>query len=301
MFHVFLTLILQVSAQEMPFAGGRPDLISVNGEFAATPSLEESRAGFSVPVYKGERAIWSVQARGSALSLDHTRVIADRAFTIPKQFGEASIGGAVLIKGDERNQGGNVSVGSSGRQLLNQANSRFVSTTYFHQWKYPEGKSIYFFLSYSNNRSRFNNIPLPGIAYGVERAELRWMVGFPFASINWSPGLWRLNAMGSPFGAHAQAGYAFREPWQAFTSWGWAPRAYQNLAPDLDDERLLFEKKEWSTGIAFAPAPPLSISAAYVYQYDRRFFIGKSASDRTSSATMISDEGGAQIKVRWSF
>lgn len=301
MFHVFLALLLHAQAQEMPFAGGRPDLISVNGEFTSTPSVEESRTGFSVPIHKGESSVWSVQARGATVTLDKTRTIADRGFDLPKQFGEASLGTALLLKRDDFNQGGNVSVGSSGRRLLDEENSRFVSANYFAQWKYPEGKSIYFFLSYSNNRSRFNNIPLPGVAYGVEKEKLRWMVGFPFATVNWMPERWRFSAFGSPFGANAHAGYVLREPWQAVATWGWSPRAYQNLAPDIDHERLNYERKEWSLGAAFAPAPPVNLTIAYVYQYDRRFFIGKSASDRSSSATEIRDEGGAQIRARWAF
>jgi hypothetical protein len=301
MFQIFLSLILQVSAQEMPFAGGRPDLTSIQGEASSTPSLEESRASVSVPVFKGERTIWSAQMRGSALTLDRTRTIADRSFEIPKQFGEASLGGAVLVRGEELNQGGNLSVGSSGRSLWDEENSRFVSANYFAQWKYPEGKSIYFFMSYSNNRSRFNNIPLPGVAYGEERETLRWMVGFPFAFANWTPGPWRINAFGSPFGASAQAGYVLHGPWQGFASWGWSPRAFQNLAPDIDHERLLYEKKEWSLGAAYSPAPPISVSVAYLYQYDRRIFIGESASRRASSSSLIRDEGGVQIKARFAF
>jgi hypothetical protein len=259
-----------------------PGLTSLNAETAHTESIAESRLAVSVPVVKSETAVWSAGVRLLSLELDRERTIADRAFT-------------------DFSQGGNASAGSSGRKLFDDENQRAVSVNYFAHWKYPEGKSLYFFMSYSNNRSRFNNIPLPGVAYGSETRELRWMVGFPFASVNWSPGLWRLSAFGSPFGASTQLGYEFHKPWQAFVGWGWGPRSFQNLAPDVDDERLLYEKKEANAGVQWSPAPPIAFSAAYTYQYDRRFFIGQSATSRASSALLVADEGGALIKARWAF
>jgi hypothetical protein len=264
-------------------------------------SLTETRLQAAVPFYKSEKSIWSVSARGHALALGETLRLADRAFDIPKDFGSAELGLSANFPREKGGQGFNAGLGTTGRRLFESENSRAVSLTYFKEWKTAPDTSWYFLLSYSNNRTNFNNIPLPGVAYGLQRESLRIMAGFPFFFLSWMPRPWLLNSTLSPFSSNLDLGYMVSGPWQVMAAFAWQPRSFQNLAPDIDGERLMFDKKEAALGLRAAFGPLHSVSLAYVYQFDRRFFIGESITERKSSAADLDDAGGIQFKMRTAF
>ncbi len=294
-----LLFSLHLSAQEWPFLNSGK-ATSLNSDIASTDTLE-SRFGFVQPLSVTESQIWSAALRGQIISLPDSLVIADRGYTIPKDFGGADIGIGGAFPNPSGQQGFHASIGSTGRQLFNQNNSRTFTANYFREWKKDNGDAWYFLVNYSNNRTSWNGIPIPGFAYAINRQTYRLMLGAPFITASWSPGDWRIMLMGSPFAIFQQAAYVIHAPWQILTSVGWYPRSFQNLAPAIDNERLLFDKKEWSTGFAFAPAPPIAVSLLYVYHFDRRFFIGESVSQRKSSAVELADAGGVQFKLRFAF
>lgn len=277
---------------------------SIAAEYANTDgdvSLTETRLQAGVPIYKSERAIWSVHARGHALSLGRTLRIADRNFEIPKDFGSAEVGFGANFPRADVSRGFSATIGTTGRRLFDAENTRALSLTYFSEWKTAPDHSWYFLVSYSNNRTVFNNIPIPGFAYGYTQKSLRLMVGAPFAFVFWMPLPYVLNATLSPFSSSADLGYIIHGPWQAMTSVAWQPRSFQNLAPDIDKQRLLFDRKEATFGVRAMFGPFHSVSLAYVYQFDRRLFIGESLSKRASSAADLEDSGGIQFKLRTSF
>lgn len=299
----FFVSCTPVFAQDMPFTGVNPRGL-VAGEFATTGGkspYEESKLQLNVPVIKGEKSTWLATARGNLISLDDTMIIADRGYEIPKDFGGADVGFAASFPGEKVNRGFSASVGTTGRSLLDDDNSRVYSATYFSDWKAANGNSWYFFVSYSNNRTVFNNIPLPGVAYGINRETFRFMAGFPFVFVWWAPKPWMFTASASPFHTGVEGAYLLHGPWQFAAGGSWQPRSFQNLAPDINDERLLFDKKEWTIGPRMSFGPANSLSLMYVYQFDRRFFIGKSLTERNSTATELADAGGLQLKFRASF
>ncbi len=277
---------------------------SVAAEYSNTDngvSLTETRLQGAVPVFKSEKSIWSVTARGQALALGETLRIADRNLDIPKDFGSAEMGLAASFPRESGTRGFTASFGTTGRRLFDSANSRVITLNYFSDWKTSERTSWSFFLSYSNNRTFFNNVPLPGFAYAYQRESFRIMAGLPFAFISWMPRPWLLNAALSPFSSGADLGYMISGPWQAMASFNWAPRSFQNLVPDVDDERLMFDKKETALGVRAGFGPMHSVSLAYVYQFDRRFYVGQSLSSRSSTAADLDDSGGIQFKMRTAF
>ena len=275
---------------------------SVSAEWQQTGrDVTEARAGLSVPLHASERQVWSASLRGQLVSLSGSPLIADRAFRVPRQFGGADVGLTALFPRETSNQGASATIGATGRRLLHEGNARAVSLTYFHEWKRPDATSWYLFVAYANNRATLNNVPLPGFAYSVARESYRLLLGAPFLTASWTPGPWRLGAFASPFSAALNLGYVIRGPWQAQASAGWYPRSFQNLAPDVDGERLLYDKKEWSAGLAFQPAPPISVSLQYVYGFDRRLFVGRSVAKPRSDAADLADGGGLQFKARLAF
>lgn len=306
--YLFLALSLLASraqAQELPFLNpNAAKAVGVTSEITAVGgplSVDESRAGFSAPVYVGERSIWNLTARAQSIRLGQALPLADRGVDVPKHFGGADFGLAAQFPRENSNQGFSASIGSTGRRLFHDGNARAVTATYFHEWKLPSGNARYFLLSYSNNRTLLNGIPIPGFAYAFIKPTYRLIVGAPFFMWMWSPDPWRVQFFASPFSSAVQTAYVVRGPWQIQGSLGWYPRSFQNIVPDEDGERLLFDKKEWSLGGAFQPAPPISISLSYVYDFDRRLFAGQSVGKRRSGAVEIADAGGLQFKLRMAF
>lgn len=290
-------------AQDMAFLAA-PGKTSIAAEYSNTDkgtSVTETRLQAGVPVYRSEKSIWNVNARGQAVALGETLRINDRAYDVPKHFGGGEIGFGANFPRANGAQGFNASVGTTGRRLFESENSRILNLTYFSEWKTKPDTSWYFFLSYSNNRTSFNNIPLPGFAYGLQREGFRFMAGFPFVFVMWMPRPWLLNTSLSLFNANADVGYMIQGPWQAMATLNWQPRSFQNLAPDVDGERLMFDKKEAALGVRAAFGPAHSVSLAYVYQFDRRIFIGKSITEARSDRANIEDAGGIQFKMRTSF
>lgn len=294
---------VSVLAQDMSFlwSGRKTSIALEHSNTDGGTHLTENRLQFAVPVFKSEKSVWNVSLKGQHVHLGETLQIADRALDIPKDFGSGEVGFGANFPSEKVNRGFNASIGTTGRQLFNSENSRVVSLTYFSEWKTLTKNSWYFFLSYSNNRTTLNNIPLPGFAYGVKGENYNWLVGFPFVFFNWRPMPWIWTIFSSPFTSFTDVAYVVSGPWQVMTGLAWQPRSYQNIAPDVDDERLLFEKKEWTIGGRMAFGPFHSASLAYVYQFDRRFFVGESITERNSTATNLPDAGGVQLKLQTSF
>jgi hypothetical protein len=304
-FFVILLFSFSAMAQDMPVINsGIGKAVSVNidsADVGGDVGVSDDRFGLGVPLYMSESTSLAANFKGQSITLERSLVIPDRALVIPKNFGGADLGVSAYFTGAKVNQGFSGSIGTTGRKLFDSENSRSLSATYFREWKNGGGATWFLFLSYANNRSTLNNVPLPGMGYAKGGENYRYFIGLPLLYGSWNPERWRFVGVVSPFTASAQAGYVVREPWQVLSSVAWLPRSFQNIAPDVKDERLLYDKKEWSTGVAFNPAPPISASLLYVYQFDRRFFIGRSTSDRRSSALNLADGGGVQVKVRWVF
>ncbi|NJL25344.1 MAG: hypothetical protein HC902_09305 [Calothrix sp. SM1_5_4] len=178
----------------------------------------------------------------------------DTGQKLPKDFGGADLGFNGFFKAESGvDRGFTATIGSTGRRLFDNDNSRAVNLTYFSQWKLENGDSWHFFMTYSNNRTSFNGIPLPGLAYTVSRENYRLMLGFPFITANYNANPVSVNAFLSPFAAGLDAGYAIHGPLQTMTSIGWFPRSYQNIVPPED--RLIFEKKNGPPDCAWLTAP----------------------------------------------
>lgn len=296
----------RATAQEMPFmTSGATQNIGVGFEHSDTSHVmrvEEERGFINVPLWKGERDSFAAMVKGQRVTLGEHLVIGDRHLTIPRDFGSADINASWLRETESGTQHGlSAGIGVSGRSLTDGDESQSYSLNYFTKWKADNGNSWFFFLSYSNNRSTFNNIPFPGLAYGINGASYRVIVGAPFVMVAWFPRSYFFNMALSPFSASADAAVTVYQPIQATASFSWTPRSYQNITPNVDKERLLYDKKEWAAGAKASFGPATSIALLYIYDFDRRLFVGESLTKRRSNAVDLADSGGFAIRLRAAF
>lgn len=300
-------------AQEMSFLRGPEALKSVSVSFehqqlgsgaSSSPRrpIEEQKGSLQFPLLSRGTATYFAGISGHRVNAEEMIEIPDRHLSVAHELGamEFSLGWSEESLWEGRG-GAVVSVSDSGRYERLFSHDRSISATTFYEKKRSDGDSWFYFLNYSDNRTVLNKIPLPGFAYSFNRQSYKALLGLPFGFISWRSafGL-SLTAFASPFAANTELSYMATPPLYLFTSVAWSPRSFQNLVPKKD-ERFFYDKKEWNLGVRFVLSREISGSLAYVYGFDRRFFIGESFAERDSDQFQLSDAGGVQFKLRASF
>lgn len=262
--------------------------------------IEDQRGSLNIPVYTGTESGVSFIARGQRVELGERLQFTAADAEIPKEFGSADLG---LSWNKEDLAGNRVGVsatyGRAGTQLLSDGSLPVLAANLIVERKKLD-HSWFYFLSYSNNRTVLNNIPLPGIAYGFRGETYNGVFGIPFAFLMWRPGLFALSAGVSPFGASLDTGLRVIGPLQIFASGGWSPRSYQNLIKGSED-RLIFDKKDLGGGLRVTFGPVASVSVGYFHNFDRRLLLGESLNDEDAEKIEITDSDGLQVKARLAF
>lgn len=284
-----ITVSLEHQSEEAP--SSNPGLV-----------IDRQKAHAGIPLYKKESgSSLNLLVRGERTLLGESLFFSDRNVRTPREFGTAELGLAWHSQAaDGARESISGTIGSAGKRLLDNGRSPIFSATYLVEKKKAEGRSWIYVLSYSNNRAFLNNIPLPGIAYVKNEKQYTLVLGLPFLFGNLRVDPWHLSASLSPWSASIDTAYRFYGPLMFYTNVKWQPKAYENLVEDSDD-RFIFEKKEWGTGLRAAFGRKGSVSIGYVYNFDRRFMLGESIRDKNSDTIEIGDSGGVQILARGQF
>jgi hypothetical protein len=291
----------------MEFSAHAQDMSSMMAKTFATPSVSfehstgqfnEQRFALGVPIYRGNESMWALTSRSSRTDLGDDIVFSRDKREIPREFGEADFG---VAWSHEDAQGNKISFsatcGEAGTRLFGGGNAAVLNATGIIERKKSDHSWLYF-LSYGNNRTILNNIPIPGVAYTMTGQTYMAGFGLPFAFINWRPDPWMLNASLSPFGAIVEPSYRFYGPLQGYLNVNWTPKSYANLI-DNSDERLLYDKKEIGAGLRMILGRRGSVSLGYVHIFDRRLLIAKSIREDAAESIDLKETDGLQLKFRF--
>jgi len=296
-------------AQDLSFMSpGSVDRTSISLEHSqmAAPdsspglSVEEQKAAFTIPVYNGLESRFSFIARGQRTELGERLRFSQSGVEIPEQFGTADFGFFWNKEDLIGNKTGiSATYGNAGTRLFSGQSNPVVSANLIFERKKLD-HSWFYFLSYSNNRTTLNNIPVPGIAYGLNGKTYNLIFGLPFAFVMWRPDPFSIVSSFSPFGVSIDLGFRVWGPLQLFGLANWSPRSYQNLV-EGSDNRLIFDKKEAGGGLRLNLGPKGSFSVGYFHNFDRRFLLSETITDRDAEKIEISDSSGLQVKARLAF
>lgn len=263
----------------------------------SSAQFNEQRLNLSVPVYRSENGSFALTSRMQRTDLGENFVFPSKT-GVPREFGEADFGGAWYSEDTHGNKAGlSASYGEAGTRLFGGGNAAVLNATGFIERKKTDHSWMYF-LSYSNNRTILNNIPLPGIAYGLYGETYTAAFGLPFAFVNWRPDPWMLTAALSPFGMMLEPSYRFWGPLQAYLSANWSPKSYPNVI-DNSDERLIYDKKEIGLGMRMNMGRKAMLSLGYVRVLGRKLIIGKSIRDDDAESVDLKEFNGVQLKMRF--
>lgn len=304
-FSIVVNLLLAAptaNAQDMQFIGGeilhQP---SVSADHQRASAIDEQKFLMGSPVHKGADFTSAVFLRALRMDTGEPLRFTDRNVDVPEEFGSAEIGFS-FIRGpkDGKRLGATFSYGGAGPKLFEHDDPPILSVNAFYDLPQSPGTALILFLTYSNNRSFLNNLPLPGFAYAKNGPRSRLMMGIPFVFWMWRPEPMYLTTFASPFSASLESGYRFWGPLQFFGGAGWSPKSFSNVVQGSDD-RLIYERKETSAGFRFSFDRETNVSIAYVYSFDRKYFLGKSFSDASSASLHFADGPGVLIKAKAGF
>lgn len=247
-----------------------------------------------IPFAQSDVDAYAFQLRGSRLRLDRDRVASGTTAVVPQELGSLSAGLFAKRRFDTRDVvAGDVSLGQSGIELGSASSATTVSANIF--WARPKGDDggqwIYL-ISYSNARSTFNNIPLPGFAYSkafkAESGQGVWAAGAPFFFGFFRGNPWSGTALITPFASSIEGSYSLLGPFAVFAKFGWQPQGFR--VKGGPEERILYEEFRTQLGLRGPVARWALASLGLVYSDGRRIVWGDSLFKSVGSESRLEDE-----------
>lgn len=299
----FLVLTsVTASAQDVPLGAADPtNPVSIALE-TLHADLQEQRGSVTIPIHTAGRS-WSWLAfRGYRALFDQSILFPSRNLTVADDIGavDANYNWAwTNDKGEITSV--SAGIGVTGRRLLNPDNVTAISVNALHERKLENKNNWLFGLNYSNNRTVFNNIPIPIVAYVWNGERTKIVAGMPFLFALWRPMPVILSAMVSPFFAMAEASVFALGPIQVYGNYAWAPRVFQNLDSTDRDARLFYVKQELGFGFRIPFSRTSHVSIGYAHDFRRSLFFGTSLSNAESEKISYGAADAIQAKLKWAF
>lgn len=306
---IFLLLVIvsihgRAEAQALPFNALSGDSLPLTFQIESIgPTLSSERADENVTHLRGEVFVpiaqsdvdaYAIQLRGSRLTLDRDHTTTAPNGLIPRDLGSISVGpffrrkleGGDILAGD-------VQVGRSGIELGSSTTATTVSANMFWGRKKEEGGGQWIYLlSYSNSRSTFNNVPIPGFAYvksfTSESSQGLWAAGAPFLFTMIRAKPWSFTSLITPFSSFIEGGYSIVGPISAFLRFGWQPQGFK--VSGGPNERILYEEFRTQLGIRSPITKELMVNAGVAFCDGRRVTWSDSLFKSSGLESRLEDE-----------
>lgn len=241
------------------------------------PAIRSESAGASVLVSSNGARSWSVNGRAARMTLSRAVVIPGTGLAFPDKLWDAQAGVSHRHRlGEGRQWGVNAAVGSASDDPFHSIRETEIQAT--GSYIKPSGPhdSWLFLLSYSNNRTFANGVPLPGFAYvrRVPSKGFQAIVGFPFLLVRYAPAeTWAARA--SLFGTNNQALDVSRRlagPVRAYVAFEHGAKTWFRAARGKRKERLIYDQKRAVVGVRGPLPGGLSLDAAAGRVFGRRLY-----------------------------
>jgi hypothetical protein len=303
--HVLLILAFAAGqAAAQPGGGLFPERDSIEYTLRATPASRSQDPGILENRVRGTFLIrrasdtWTIQPSLGSFHLDKAPELPGTGLAFPRDLREAELGAGFRRRlGERREWGLSTGMGSASDRPFDSIHETTVRATAACRLPARGRDSWLLLLSYSNNRSFANNIPLPGAAYMLRLPErgLEAMLGLPFLSVSWRPTPdW--SGRFSMFGPNTVSAEWSFLAWKAAQPYGgfdWGQREwFRSRRPD-HSQRLFFDEKRWTAGVRLPLPGKLRLDLAGVYGFSRRLYESDRARDSGVPA--------AELKPSWSF
>lgn len=248
-----------------------------------SPSVVDQGVEGSVRLAGNPSRRWTLHGSASLFNVSRPVTLPQTGVVFPESLGAVDGGASYLHRiGDRRQWGARLSVGSASDHLFDSIAETEVQMT--GSWMIPHRaqNAWFFLLSYSNNRSFLNNIPLPGIAYLWNKPEkgFRAVIGFPVLSLSYSPmKAWQAQLfLLGPTQQGVEISRRLTKALEAYAAFQRNPQLWMRTNRDNNDNRLIYDEKKTLLGLRHPLGPYLSLDLSGGRTFDRRLFEARDAS-----------------------
>jgi len=237
-----------------------------------------------LPVFQTPSDEWSLLGSFRFEDIQTSALLPDTGEAFPQSLWDIRFGTQYRHKFSNGWIGGGVlTLGSASDKPFKSEAEVSIQATVFARLPDSGRNGWILFLNYSRYREFLPNVPIPGIAYWYEpSAELRLIVGIPFANLEWKPTP-DLTAELTYFAVRnvrAQVSYRLLPELQLFGGFDWKNEHYFRYDRKDDDKRLSHYEKKVSAGIRWGFFKGVFLELAGGYAFDRFYFEGESYDDR---------------------
>jgi hypothetical protein len=283
-----LTASYEITQHEATAIGGSP------------LSLREHSFSAGIPLNSLSDKRWRLQVNGSQEEIG-SKARFPNGRPLPNSLWNIGIGASYLkLTEEDRTVGGYLMVGTNSDHIFRNGRDLFFRGTFAYKIPKENESAWIFFLSFANDRSFLNYLPLPGALYFFRpHPKLRLGLGLPFLLLFWSP--WEktvLNLTYFPlYNAEAKLSYFFFGPAHAYFLVKYDSKNF--FLSDRSDrkERLFAEETEAKIGVATPLERNVLVNASLGYGFGRKFFLGRSQSKR-AEGQILRPANGAFASLR---
>ncbi len=281
----------QYSFSAMPGGRGAPDIVgnSLRGAYL---------------VFRSSADAVSISGRAGEVQLGSLPIILPTGVVVPRKLWNIDGSGTYSHRlGDRRRWGLNLGVGSASDELFHTMHETEFRSSVFYELPSAHHNSWVLLLTYSNNRTFFNNIPLPGAAYLLRDSDhgLEAVIGFPFLSARWHPNDdWTLSASvagGVDFTAEIQR--RLTERVSAYARVERQPQQWLRANRDDYSHRLIFDEQDARFGVRSRLGSGVGLDLSAGRAYSRRFFEGRDAQSSGVSKTTLPNCWIVDARLSW--
>jgi hypothetical protein len=314
---LLLAAAAAATAQEQPPAGFSPlaGIVapagdSVQGSFSAMPGGRGAPDIISDSL-RGTYALWSSSAdsvsltgRAGEVQLGSLPVVLPSGVPVPEKLWNVDASAAYSHSlGERRGYGLNLGLGSASDDLFHSIHETDIRASLFYRLPSLSYNSWLFLLSYSNNRTFFNNIPLPGVAYLLHDPDHRLdaVIGFPFLSVRWRPDDdWTLSAaLAGGVDLSAEAQRRLSERLGAYARVERQAQQWLRAGRADDTDRLVFEDADARLGLRTKLGRGWGLDVSAGRAFGRSFFEAHDALSRGTAKTSLSDCWIFDARLSW--
>ena len=260
--------------------------------------------GFSVPVVQQDDTDMSITGFAGGWDLATDAVLPEAGDDLPEALYDVQLGGQVRRRLATDWIGGLfVSVGSASDKLFDTSDEYVFNAVAV--LRSPEDRRDGWILSValSNQTSFLPYVPLPGVAYYIQREKLNAVLGLPASMLHWEPVEdWAIDLSYMLFQkAFAELSWRPIERLVLFGQFRWDNDSWFRAGRADDDDRLFFYEKRAAAGLRYYHTRRLVFELSGGWAFDRFFFEGEDYDDRDQNRIDLSDGPFAAGSVRVRF